>query len=79
MEWKKDTTKHSNGKVLMLGMWNVGSIQYNSLSSKTDNLKYVASCRLPGIEGSIGKFETADEAKLVVETAVKYWLSKIPK
>jgi hypothetical protein len=75
MEWRKDTAKHSVGEVLFLGHWNVGGVHYDSLSSRDDTLRYVATCKLPGVETRT-KFATAAEGKKDVEATVKYWLSR---
>jgi hypothetical protein len=78
MEWRKDTAKHSNGEVLFLGPWVVGGIQYDSLCSRGDKMKYVAMCKLPGVTER-SHFSTAQEAKKNVEAAVKHWMSKLPQ
>jgi hypothetical protein len=79
MEWKKDTARYANGEVLFLGAWNVGGVHYDSLGSNTDKLKYIGTCKLPGIKGRLGNFETKKEAKAVVEAAVEHWMSKLPQ
>jgi hypothetical protein len=78
MEWRKDKAPHSIGEVLFLGPWNVGGVHYDSLSSKDDVMKYVATCKLPGVKWP-GKFQTVKEAKAAVEYSVKHWLSRLPK
>jgi hypothetical protein len=74
MKWIKDTTPNSNGEILFLGPWNVGSI----LCSKDDAKKYVATYKLPGFERR-GEFRLKKDAKVAVESAVEYWLSLLPK
>jgi hypothetical protein len=78
MKWIKDTTPNSNGEILFLGPWNVGSIHYDSLCSKEDVKKYVAIYKLPGFERR-GEFRLKTDAKTAVESAVEYWLSLLPK
>jgi hypothetical protein len=77
MEWKKDTSQYLSGEALYLGPWVVGYVEYDSLSSRDDTLKYVATCKLPGVTGRT-RFSTAAEAKTDVESAVKRWLSRLP-
>jgi hypothetical protein len=78
VEWKKDTAENSNSEMLFLGPWVVGYVEYDSLSSKDDMLKYVAACKLPGVTGHT-RFSTAQEGKKDVESAVEYWLSQLPE
>jgi len=78
MEWKNNKAQYAYGKLLFLGAWNVGGIYYDSCRSKDDPLKYAATCRLPGIKGSLGHFKLEEEAKKAAENAVAHWLSKLP-
>ena len=78
MEWKRDEAKYANGELLLLGVWNVGGIHYDSCCTRDDPFKYASTCSLPGIKGSLGHFKTKDEAKEMVEKSVTHWLSKIP-
>jgi hypothetical protein len=80
MKWIKDTTPNSNGEVLYLGPWVVGSVSvhYDSLCSKDDVKKYVAMYKLPGFERR-GEFRLKKDAKVAVESAVEYWLSLLPQ
>jgi hypothetical protein len=77
MEWKKGISQYLSGETLYLGPWAVGYVEYDGLSSRDDTLKYVATCKLPGVTGRT-RFSTAAEGKKEVEASVKYWLSKLP-
>jgi hypothetical protein len=78
MEWKKDTAEHSNSELLFLGPWTIGWISHDDgAHSKAGELKYVSACNLPGV-GGFTYSSTADEAKSVVESAVKRWFSQLP-
>jgi hypothetical protein len=78
MEWIKDKTQYLSGEALYLGPWVVGYVEYDGLSPKDETLRYVAACKLPGVTGRT-RFSTAAEGKKDVESAVKYWLSKLPE
>lgn len=79
MEWKKNTQRYACGEFLMLGRWNVGSVDYDSTKSRNDPKKWAATCRLPGIKDLLGHYETSDVAKERVENAVRHWLSQLPQ
>lgn len=76
MKWENDTRKYSAGKILILGKWNVGGAHYDNCVSRDDNLKYCASCNLPGIKRILGHYATEEEAQKRTEEAVNHWISK---
>jgi hypothetical protein len=76
MEWKKDDVQHTNSELLFLGPWVIGWISHDD--GARSQTKYVSACNLPGVAGFTYS-PTADEAKSVVESAVKRWFSHLPK
>jgi hypothetical protein len=79
VEWKKDTAENSNSEMLFLGPWVIGWVSHDDgTRSRAGELEYVSACNLPGVRGFTYS-PTADEAKSVVESAVKYWLSQLPQ
>ena len=74
--WRKDTKRFATGEIFSLGKWSVGTAFYDGHLSKSDSMKYAATCCLPGIKTNLGHFATADGAKAKVESAVEFWLSK---
>jgi hypothetical protein len=79
VEWKKDTAENSNSEMLFLGPWVVGWISHDDgTRSRAGELEYVSACNLPGVRGFTYS-STADEAKSIVESAVKYWFSQLPQ
>ena len=60
-----------------VGKWTVGNVQYRMSVAKDDSRKYEANVRLPGLKSTQGYFETEDEAKAKVETAINHWFKNI--
>lgn len=77
MKWKVSTSAYTTGELLFLGAWNVGGAYYDGATSKSEQFKYTATCKLPGIKDVLGHFNSIEEAKKATERAVAHWLSKL--
>jgi hypothetical protein len=76
MKWENDNQEYVNGEALFIGKWKVGGVYYDGCHSKGDPLTYMVVCYLPGIKKRFNNYETSEEGKKMLETAVKYWIEK---
>jgi hypothetical protein len=77
IKWERKTGQYACSEVLYAGQWDVGKVNYDSATSIRDKNKYVAYCKLPGIKETLGHFETEQEAKTRLESAVKHWMCRL--
>jgi len=75
MTWKKNTGEHAIGEHFYVGRWKTGGCHYDAFRSKQDHNKWQAMTVLPGLKRSLGHFSSEEEAKAIVEKAVKHWLA----
>ncbi len=73
--WKISKAQYSSGEDAFLGSIKVGSIHWNGID-RDPNLRYVATCLLPGIKPQLGKLPTEQLAKNAVEMAINAWIEK---
>jgi hypothetical protein len=57
-----------------LGKWRVGWVGWSRINR--DDPPYKATCRLPGIKDTLGRFDTEEEARAKLVKAVEHWLKE---
>lgn len=77
MIWDDAKGKFANGKILLVGKWNVGNVYYDGCRKREDPLKYVVRTQLPGLKDPLGYFATEEEGKAHLEKVVRYWVKKL--
>lgn len=74
--WRNDTRQYSNGQLLFLGPWCVGSVLHNSNRPKGVEADWRATCTLPGVRAMVGDYPTVENGKRDLEQLVSMWLMK---
>ena len=76
IKWVIDRRQYSSGENAVIENIGIGSVHYDSLSSKDEAKKYKAHFEL-GLFQQPSNFATVEEAKKWVEAAFQKWFSKI--
>lgn len=71
MNWTIKTGRFINGSKLILGVYQVASVDYDSCSLDS-NLKYKVTILLPGIEPKNKHYSTELEAKILLKKLLKF-------
>jgi hypothetical protein len=73
-QWEQSQSQYDASTIILkIGKWRVGSVLYDSCTSKGDPKKYKSICVLPGIKTDLGHYEDQEEAKNRLIGAVKHW------
>jgi len=72
--WIQATGRFETGSVARLGRWRVGCTGYNSAQARGTTTMWSARCMMPGLKDNLGHYATEDEAKNIIEAAVRHWI-----
>jgi len=77
IKWETNTRKYGSGEWARVGKWVVGAYYWDAGRSTRDDKAYRATCYLPGIKDDLGNYETVEQAKARVQSAIKHWFQAI--